>query len=264
MIDVPPESQVHRQVVRKEADAHPIEIDPVVRLYYVEVEEPDLASPSSDLGRLREALEREWELHRSRRSTITCTPGLCRRRCATGEWKVTVAVHDDTDADRGLAGLPRHVVRHRVRHRLDHGRRAPLRSRDRRGARLGRRDEPADPLRRGSDEPRLVRDDEPRLREGADARRARLPREADGRALRGGAASRATTSSRSRSSATRSCTTFCSASTRPSSAARRSRSRSTRRCAVRAHRARAAGQPRRARLRAAVHRRATSAPTPPA
>ena len=62
MIDVPPESQVHKQVVRKEADAHPIEINPVVRLYYVEVEEPDLASPTSDLGRLREALEREWEL----------------------------------------------------------------------------------------------------------------------------------------------------------------------------------------------------------
>ena len=62
VIDVPPESQVHKQVVRKEADAHPIEIDPVVRLYYVEVEEPDLASPTSDLGRLREALEREWEL----------------------------------------------------------------------------------------------------------------------------------------------------------------------------------------------------------
>ena len=42
VIDVPPESQVHKQVVRKEADAHPIEINPVVRLYYVEVEEPDL------------------------------------------------------------------------------------------------------------------------------------------------------------------------------------------------------------------------------
>ena len=48
MIDVPPESQVHRQVVRKEADAHPISVDPVVRLHYVEVDEPDLASPTSD------------------------------------------------------------------------------------------------------------------------------------------------------------------------------------------------------------------------
>ena len=44
MIDVPPESQLYRQVVRKEADAHPIEIDPVVRLYYVEVAAAELAS----------------------------------------------------------------------------------------------------------------------------------------------------------------------------------------------------------------------------
>jgi len=31
------------------ADAHPIEVDPVVRLHYVEVREPDLADPSGDL-----------------------------------------------------------------------------------------------------------------------------------------------------------------------------------------------------------------------
>ena len=52
VVDVPPESQLHRQVVRKEADAHPIEVDPVVRLHYVEVREPDLADPSGDLQRL--------------------------------------------------------------------------------------------------------------------------------------------------------------------------------------------------------------------
>ena len=55
VVDVPPESQLHRQVVRKEADAHPIEVDPVVRLHYVEVREPDLADPSGDLQRLTRA-----------------------------------------------------------------------------------------------------------------------------------------------------------------------------------------------------------------
>ena len=55
VVDVPPESQVHRQLVRKEADAHAIEVDPVVRLHYVEVREPDLADPSGDLQRLLEA-----------------------------------------------------------------------------------------------------------------------------------------------------------------------------------------------------------------
>ena len=52
VIDVPPESQVHRQVVRKRPETHPIEIDPVVRLYYVEVAEPDMHEPASDLRRL--------------------------------------------------------------------------------------------------------------------------------------------------------------------------------------------------------------------
>jgi uncharacterized 2Fe-2S/4Fe-4S cluster protein (DUF4445 family) len=92
VIDVPPESQLHRQVVRKEAEVRSIEIDPVLRLYYVEVREPDLASPSSDHRRLLEALEREWgllgldvDLH-----VLRSLQGVLRE----GDWTVTVAVHD--------------------------------------------------------------------------------------------------------------------------------------------------------------------------
>ena len=92
VIDVPPESQVHRQVVRKEADAHPIHVDPVVRLHYVEVEEPDLASPTSDLGRLRAALEREWQL-RGLECDTHVLPVL-QTTLRAGAWRVTVAVHD--------------------------------------------------------------------------------------------------------------------------------------------------------------------------
>ena len=57
-------------------------------------------------------------------------------------------------------------------------------------ARLRRRDEPADPLRRRPDEPRLLRDDEPGRRRGAHARRARGDRRADrrGRGRRPGVA----------------------------------------------------------------------------
>ena len=66
LIDVPPESQVHRQVVRKGLDVRTFSVDPVVRLHYVEVTPPELASPTGDLVRLFEALEREWELTTSR------------------------------------------------------------------------------------------------------------------------------------------------------------------------------------------------------
>ena len=181
---------------------------------------------ASDLGRLLEALEREWELARSlRRSSriaiySTCStrrPGLARH----GRGPRRVGRHGD------LAGLPRRGVRDRVRRRLDDRRRPPLRPAHRRRARVGGRDEPADPLRRGPDEPRLVRHAQRRLGEGAHAGGPRLPREADRRAVPRRRASSGRTSSRSRSSGIPSCITSCSESTRPSSAARRSRSPST-------------------------------------
>ena len=56
VIDVPPESQVHNQLVRKEADSLTIEMDPIIRLCFVEVREPDMHEPSGDLRRLIEAV----------------------------------------------------------------------------------------------------------------------------------------------------------------------------------------------------------------
>src|SRR5215469_8158974 len=61
VVDVPPTSQVHRQVIRKAAEARAITLDPVARLHYVEVREPDMHDPSGDLQRLEEALQREWQ-----------------------------------------------------------------------------------------------------------------------------------------------------------------------------------------------------------
>ncbi|MBC7153889.1 MAG: 2Fe-2S iron-sulfur cluster binding domain-containing protein, partial [Rhodobacteraceae bacterium] len=45
VIDVPPESQMHRQVVRKQASQRALVMDPATRLYYVEVPEPDMIEP---------------------------------------------------------------------------------------------------------------------------------------------------------------------------------------------------------------------------
>ena len=92
VIDVPPESQVHRQVVRKGLPIREFEIDPVVRLHYVEVERPQLASPSGDLARLFEALDREWQLtdlQADLHVIRALQPAL-----EAGDYKVTVAVHD--------------------------------------------------------------------------------------------------------------------------------------------------------------------------
>jgi uncharacterized 2Fe-2S/4Fe-4S cluster protein (DUF4445 family) len=91
VIDVPESSQVHRQVVRKEADARAIELNPVVRLHYVQVKEPDMHDPSGDLRRLFEALEREWDLKNlvCDLAVLQVLQGVLR----AGSWQVTVAVH---------------------------------------------------------------------------------------------------------------------------------------------------------------------------
>ncbi|RED11273.1 ASKHA domain-containing protein [Pontivivens insulae] len=91
IIDVPPESQVHKQVVRKSADTREIVMDPATKLYYVEVEEPDMHEPSGDLERLCTALAEQWDLAHVRGDLRVLTqlqPALRK-----GEWKVTVAVH---------------------------------------------------------------------------------------------------------------------------------------------------------------------------
>jgi uncharacterized 2Fe-2S/4Fe-4S cluster protein (DUF4445 family) len=90
VVDVPPESQVHRQVVRKRAETHPVDIDPVVRLHYVEVAEPDMHDPSSDLRRLQQALSQQWGLAEAG-AGLAVLGGL-QKTLRAGAWKVTVAV----------------------------------------------------------------------------------------------------------------------------------------------------------------------------
>ena len=91
VVDVPETSQVHRQVVRKAAEARDIELYPVITLHYVEVAEPDMHDPSGDLKRLTDALAKEWQL-----TGLGCDLKVLQGLQPTlraGEWKVTVAVH---------------------------------------------------------------------------------------------------------------------------------------------------------------------------
>ncbi|MEO1197742.1 MAG: ASKHA domain-containing protein [Pseudomonadota bacterium] len=92
IVDVPPDSQVHRQVVRKSAAVRDITLDPVVQLYYVEVREPDMHDPASDFRRLNEALTAQWGL-----GEMTAGLALLKDLQTTlrkGQWAVTVAVRD--------------------------------------------------------------------------------------------------------------------------------------------------------------------------
>ena len=91
VIDVPPESQVHKQVIRKSATERHIEMDPATRSYYVEVDEPDMHEPSGDFERLKKALREQWEI-----TGVEADLSVLRRLqpvLRKGEWKVTVVLN---------------------------------------------------------------------------------------------------------------------------------------------------------------------------
>ncbi|MEM9043756.1 MAG: ASKHA domain-containing protein [Pseudomonadota bacterium] len=91
VIDVPEESQVHRQVVRKGIEAREIVMDPCTKLYYIEVAEPDMHNPKGDLERMMDALWEQWQLTNiigDLRILQMLQPAL-----REGNWKVTVAIY---------------------------------------------------------------------------------------------------------------------------------------------------------------------------
>ena len=95
VIDVPPESQVHRQVIRKSATERAMEMDPATRAVFVEVPEPRMDEPSGDFQRLARALEDDWGIEGAE-----AAPALLRALqpvLRKGGWQATVAVHDARD-----------------------------------------------------------------------------------------------------------------------------------------------------------------------
>ncbi len=126
VIDVPASSQVHQQVIRKDNEAHDIDINPVVKAYYVSidqrvkdnpsnkkyeahnidvgisvetfavnVEEPDMHKGTGDLSRLMLALKDQWKL-----DGLSCSLEVLQTLQATlreGRWKVTVAIRNNQE-----------------------------------------------------------------------------------------------------------------------------------------------------------------------
>jgi uncharacterized 2Fe-2S/4Fe-4S cluster protein (DUF4445 family) len=93
VVDVPAESQLHRQIVRKDAHDRPVRVDPVVRLHYVELEPPDIHDQRSDLARLEQGLAEQWglEIREFDRTVLGDLPAALR----DGGFKATVAVRED-------------------------------------------------------------------------------------------------------------------------------------------------------------------------
>ncbi|MDQ7777233.1 ASKHA domain-containing protein [Paracoccus aminovorans] len=98
VVDVPQDTTVNAQVVRKAASDRVIARDPAVRLCYVEVDPPDMHQPLGDLDRLKAVLVRDWGIHDPAvpLRLLPQVQTILRRE----NWGVTVAVHHDADGTR--------------------------------------------------------------------------------------------------------------------------------------------------------------------
>jgi len=98
VIDVPQDTVVNAQVVRKAATDRIIERNAAVQLCYVEIDEPDMHKPLGDLDRLKLMLEKDWGFKDLLIAPhlIPQVQGILRK----GNWGVTAAIHRDMDSSR--------------------------------------------------------------------------------------------------------------------------------------------------------------------
>ncbi len=99
VIDVPQDSVVNAQVVRKDASTRVFTRNPAVHLCYVEIEEPDMHKPLGDFDRLKAALARDWG-HERLDVDFALLPQV-QKILRAGNWTATVAIHRDEDSDTG-------------------------------------------------------------------------------------------------------------------------------------------------------------------
>lgn len=98
VVDVPQDTVINAQVVRKAASDRVIERNAAVQLCYVEVDEPDMHKPLGDLDRLKVMLEKDWGW-----KDLLIAPHLIPQVqpiLRKGNWGVTAAIHRDMDSSR--------------------------------------------------------------------------------------------------------------------------------------------------------------------
>lgn len=97
VIDVPQDTVINAQVVRKEADSRIIERHPAVNLCYVEVPEPDMHHPLGDMDRLIEQIRSDWGYERLEVDFHLLSQ--VQKILREGEWAVTAAIYQDDEND---------------------------------------------------------------------------------------------------------------------------------------------------------------------
>ncbi len=91
VIAVPEDSQIHKQIIKKETNLRDFSLNASVKTFYVEVSEPRLDSLESDFERLRNSLRNNWNIQEVKCS-INILKGL-QEKLRKGNWEVTVLLY---------------------------------------------------------------------------------------------------------------------------------------------------------------------------
>ena len=105
VIDIPKESQVHQQVIRKRVELRDITINPAAKLYYVEVTPPDIHNPTGDFQRVKLALKKQWGI----KNPLISLQNLreLQHILRKGKWQITCAIYrQDTERPEILSIWP--------------------------------------------------------------------------------------------------------------------------------------------------------------
>ncbi|WJH40081.1 ASKHA domain-containing protein [Aliirhizobium terrae] len=98
VVDVPQDTVVNAQVIRKAATDKTFDRNPAIQLCYVEVDESDMHKPLGDLDRLNVMLEKDWGFQ-----NILVAQHLLpdvQKTLRKGNWGVTAAIHRDIEGSR--------------------------------------------------------------------------------------------------------------------------------------------------------------------
>jgi uncharacterized 2Fe-2S/4Fe-4S cluster protein (DUF4445 family) len=98
VVDVPQDTVINAQTIRKAATDRVIERNPAIQMCYVEVDEPDMHKPLGDLDRLKAVLAKDWGWKdlRVAQHIIPDVQKILRKE----NWAVTAAIHKDMEFSR--------------------------------------------------------------------------------------------------------------------------------------------------------------------
>ena len=91
VVDVPEDSQIHKQIIKKETSLRDFSLNSSVKAFYVQVSEPQLDSLESDFERLKISLKDDWSIQ-----GVTCSVRVLKdlqEKLRRGNWGITVLLY---------------------------------------------------------------------------------------------------------------------------------------------------------------------------